>query len=279
MSKKKKKSVPTIPENGPKILLIDIETAPILAFVWDLFDQNIGLNQVEKHSHILSWAAKWHDPAGKIKYPMMYADQSKAKQIDNEKVILEEIRDLLDKADIVIGHNSKRFDVKKLNARFAVHGITPPSEYRQIDTLVIAKKHFKFDSNKLEHLAVILNCTLKKMTARKFSGFDMWRECLLRNKEAWAEMKLYNCRDVDVLEEVYKKLIIWDNSINFNVYTEEGSDPVCSCGSTSFQKRGFYFSNTGKHQRYSCNSCGKPAKGKVNLFTKEKKDELKKGIK
>ncbi len=34
-----------------KILVLDIETAPIVAHVWGLFDQNIGLNQIKRLVH------------------------------------------------------------------------------------------------------------------------------------------------------------------------------------------------------------------------------------
>ena len=36
------KNMPT----SPKVLVYDIETAPILGHVWRLWDQNVGLNQI-----------------------------------------------------------------------------------------------------------------------------------------------------------------------------------------------------------------------------------------
>lgn len=258
----------------PKILLVDIETAPLLAYCWGLFDQNVGLNQIHTDWHLLSWAAKWHDPEGKKKYPTMYMDQRNAKDLENEKVILEGIWKLLDEADIVVGHNSKRFDVKKLNARFIAHGMKPPSPYRQIDTLTIAKKHFAMTSNKLEYLAEKLGCKLKKMKTKKFIGFELWKECLAKNKEAFKEMELYNKRDVHVLEEVYNKLIPWDNSINFAVYNN--GDHVCSCGSAHLIKKGITATNTGIFQRYKCKKCGKAFQDKINELSLEQRKAMKK---
>ena len=43
----------------PKILVIDIETSPVLANVWRLFKENVGLNQIQKDWHLLSYSAKW----------------------------------------------------------------------------------------------------------------------------------------------------------------------------------------------------------------------------
>ena len=134
---------------GPRVLLLDIETAPVLGFVWGLFDQNIALNQIHTDWHIISWSAKWlNDPASKV----MYMDQSKAKNIEDDSKILKKMWNLLNEADIVVTQNGKKFDMKKLNARFILNNMGPPSPYRQIDTLVIAKKNFGFTSNKLEYM-------------------------------------------------------------------------------------------------------------------------------
>src|SRR5690606_10614258 len=43
----------------PKVLVFDIETSPIIAHVWSLWDQNVGLNQIMTEWHIMSWSAKW----------------------------------------------------------------------------------------------------------------------------------------------------------------------------------------------------------------------------
>ena len=44
-----------------RILLLDIETSPMSAYVWGLFDQNIGLNQMIDTSKVLCYTAKWYD--------------------------------------------------------------------------------------------------------------------------------------------------------------------------------------------------------------------------
>lgn len=250
------------PKTGPKILMIDIETKPMLSFFWRLFDEQGGLAMLESDWSILSWSAKWYDPMSKKKYPVMYADQRKAKDLENEKAMLQGIWDLLDEADIVVGHNVKAFDIKRLNARFIIHDMGKPSSFRMIDTLTIARKHFSFSSNKLEYLAKVLKCSNLKMTKRIFSGFELWRECLARNPKAWAEMEKYNKQDVIVLEEVYKKLIPWDNSINFSVFY--GGEDVCGCGSKEWRNKGTVTTNTGIYTRYKCKKCGHERKHPMN---------------
>ena len=249
-------------EDAPRILLLDIETAPILANVWSIWQQNVGLNQIEKDWHILSWSAKWYGED-----EVFYQDQRKAKNIEDDKKLMEGIWKLMDEADIIVGQNSKSFDIKKLNARFILNGMKPPSSFRQIDTKLLAKRHFGFTSNKLEYMTDKLCTKYKKLSHGKFPGFSLWKECLAGNMEAWDEMEQYNRYDVLSLEELYEKLLPWDDSINFSVYFE---DDRCSCGSTNFKKAGFYYTNASKFQNYKCADCGSEYRDKKNIL-KDKK--------
>lgn len=253
----------------PKILIYDIETAPILGYVWGLWENNLGLNQIAKDWHILSWAAKWLDNPN-----VMYMDQRNAKHIEDDSKILKGIWKLLDEADIVITQNGRSFDEKKLNARFILNGLQPPSTSKHIDTKVIAKKKFAFTSNKLEYMTDKLNNKYKKLKHPEFEGFTLWRECLAGNKRAWAEMEKYNKHDVLSTEELYKKFVPWDDSINFQVFNPDGK-MTCNCGSTCFIKYGLSYTNTGKFQRYRCENCGKSMKDRRNLFTPDQRKNLK----
>jgi DNA polymerase III epsilon subunit-like protein len=265
-------------DKGPRILVLDIETAPLLVHCWGLFDQNIGLNQVKSDWHILSFSAKWYrDAKGKIFGPhnrIMYKDQRNAKNIEDDSTLLKEVWELLDQCDILLTQNGIKFDNKKLNSRFVLSGMKPPSSFKHIDTLQIAKKYFSFTSNKLEYMSDKLNVKFKKQTKRKFAGFDLWKECLDGNKEAWKEMRHYNEYDILALEELYHKLSPWDNSIDFNIYSDELTNN-CKCGSENLIKRGFFYSPVGKFQRYKCGDCGAETRSRKNLLDKEKKETVK----
>lgn len=252
----------------PSIVFFDIETAPVLAHVWGLWDQSVGLNMIERDWFILSWAAKWADSD-----EIMYMDQRNANNIEDDKKLLKGIWEILDKADVVVGQNSKRFDRKKLNARFILNGMKPPSSYRQVDTLVIAKKHFAFTSNKLAYMTDKLCDDFKKITHSKYPGFELWKECLKGNQDAFLSMEEYNIADITSLEELYKKLIPWDNSINFSAYSEDLTQS-CSCGHQEFKKNGFYFTNTAKYQKRTCVNCGAEFRDSDNLLSKEKRQSL-----
>lgn len=255
-------------QSTPKILLFDIETAPILAYVWGLWENNVSLNQIHKDWHVLSWSAKWLDSA-----EVLYMDQRKAANVEDDKHILKAIWKLLDEADIVVTQNGNSFDIKKLNERFIYHGFKPPSGYKKIDTRLLVKKHFGFVSTKLEYVANRLRLKNRKSRHSKFSGFDLWKACLAGNREAWNEMRDYNIQDVLVLEELFWKLQPWGLGINLNLYTDDTAN-ICACGCTKLMKRGFAYTNVGKYQRYQCTQCGAWSRGRVNLFSPEKQDSL-----
>lgn len=265
--------------SGPKVLLFDVETAPILAYVWGIWDQTVGLNQIKSDWHLLSWSAKWlKDKNGNVYGPhndIMYMDQRSAANIEDDKRILKGIWKLLDEADVVITQNGKSFDVKKLNARFVMNGMKPPSSFKHIDTRQIAKKHFGFTSNKLEYMTDKLNKKYKKQKHKRFSGFELWVECIAGNNEAWEEMKTYNIYDVLSLEELYNTLIPWDNTINFNLY-RDSAELICICGSTRIVQNGHSYTSVGKFKRYKCGDCGaEVGRDRTNLLSKQKRKSIK----
>lgn len=258
-------------KQGPRILILDIETAPLVAHVWGLWENNVALNQIVSDWHVMSWSAKWLDEK-----KVMYMDQRNAKDVTDDKKILEGIWKLIDEADVVVGQNQRAFDLKKLNARFILNGMRPPSSYRTVDTKVLASRKFKFSSNKLEYMTERLNKKYKKLKHNKFPGHSLWTECLKGNKAAWREMEVYNKHDVLATEELYKILAPWDVTIDMNVYHGREDNLCQSCGSHKLKKNGYRYTNTGKFQRYVCDDCGSENKGATNLLSKEKKTSLKK---
>lgn len=249
----------------PKILLLDIETTPNLVYVWRFYKENVGANQIVENSTIMSWAAKWLDQPN-----IMYADR----QEWSEDQLVEMLITLLDKADIVVAHNGDRFDLPRIKGRALINGILPPSPYKTVDTLKVARKHFALGMNTLERLADILGVPPKKLH-KKFPGFLLWAECLKNNPEAWAECKVYNKGDVETLEAIYLKMLPWiDNHPNLGALMED-EEMVCpKCGSKHLQKRGFHVSNTGKYQRYCCNNCGGWSRSRYTEYPKELRKQL-----
>ena len=74
-----------------------------------------------------------------------------------DKEILQPLYDLLSSADIVAGHNVDAFDLKKVNTRFILNGISPVMSYdgktkKTMDSLKIARSKFAFEDNGLDAL-------------------------------------------------------------------------------------------------------------------------------
>lgn len=238
----------------PKILFLDIETSLIEGRFFRIFNENIDPNLISKDYTILSWSAKW---IGKEKVYF------KSTQKDSEKTILLKLKELMEQADILVGHNIDKFDLKRIVTRMHKNNIKPVHRKKTIDTLKIARKYFSFTSNKLEYLAIFLDVDAKKLTHRMFSGKSLWLECMLGNKKAWKEMKQYNKMDVVVLEKVYKKIMPWTKGkeADFVKYTQK-----CQCGSTDFMKNGHAFDRAdGVYKRFVCKECG------YEISVKEKK--------
>lgn len=235
-----------------RVLVLDIETSPLLVYVWNLKDQFVGLNQMVADWHIMAWSAKWlGEPASSIEY----RDQRHLKPGD-DKPILQRLWKLLDQADIVITQNGKAFDAKKINARFMLHGMRPPSPYKHLDTYLIAKGIASFTSHSLEYLSERFCTKYKKLSHGRFPGLSLWAECLKGNQAAWKEMEEYNIHDVLATEELYMKIRAWAPVSAPKLY----NTPLkCSiCGSKA-QRRGQELKGKTMVQRVRCQNpaCGK----------------------
>lgn len=248
-----------------KILLLDIETSPNMAYVWKFFKENIGVKQVVAHTEIMSFACKWlGDPV------TTYWDK---RDLD-ETGLLEELWEWLNDADMVVAHNGSRFDLPTINGRFLVAGITPPSPYKIIDTCTIARNEFNFPSNSLAYLSSIFG-VVEKDDHKKFPGFELWLECLKDNPEAWEEMEKYNIQDVTTLEQVYLKMRPFMRK-HPNVGVFDANDlPVCpKCGSSHLQYRGYATTAVSRFHRFQCNDCGGWGRSRLNVLSKEKRLSL-----
>lgn len=242
-----------------RILLLDIETAPNLAHVWGLWDQNIGLPQLLESGYILCWAAKWYGED-----EVLFSSLEKHSNVK----MLHKMWKLLNEADAVVHYNGKRFDIPWLNAEFVKIGMLPPAPYKQIDLLQTVKFQFKFPSNKLEYVVKALGVGEKF----KNSGHELWIGCMANQPQAWAEMEHYNKQDVLILESLYVKLIPWIKGHANHSLLCDGSVAVCpSCGGNHLQKRGLTHTLSSTYQRYQCTDCGTWSRDNIILDRKKYK--------
>lgn len=229
-------------KSEPKILLLDIETAPHKGYFFGTHNQNIPIAMIEEPTYTLSWCAKW------------LGEEKVYFQKVGSKGFIENIHRMVDKADGVVHYNGKSFDMKHLNREFLLAGMPPPSPYNNIDLLGTIRTNFKFASNKLAWTSLAMGYEGKV----NHRGIQLWFDCMDNKASAWREMKEYNVQDVLLLEEMFEDLKPWITSLpNYAMWTDN-SDPTCrNCGSTNLHSRGLQRTMARIYQRYQCQDCFK----------------------
>ena len=244
-----------------KILIFDIETSPIEVYAWSLWDKFTSIDQIIEDWSVLTISAKW---LGSPRMMHFYVDPSSPR---DDFDVCESLWQLLNEADIVVAHNGDRFDIKKMNTRFLLHGFPEPEPYRSVDTLKIAKRKFAFTSNKLDYIAKATGGAGKL----KHEGFNMWKRCLNGDAEALREMQEYNDVDVLELERVYMLMRGYDHlHPNVSLYGDNTEIECPTCGSSNVKATGNYSTTqTDKYATYRCQepTCGKISKSRVSEKT------------
>lgn len=227
---------------GGQQTLVTGNCSPSLIWAYSLWNANAV--KVERDPTIMSISWQW-------------VDMDKTRNLNlssmSEEELARHIWDLYNQADYVLGHNSNKFDNKMINALFMRYDLTPPSPYKQIDTLQAARSVARFNSNRLDSLGKLLLGEGKTETTYK----ELWYDCLVKNdKKSWDQMVEYNNRDVDVTVALYKKLRPWIKN-HPNIGDHTGIDGICpKCGSDNIRKDGSYRKRSGRVQRYKCLHCG-----------------------
>lgn len=246
----------------PKILITDIETSPMLNYQWTIWQQGCTVDQIFRDWHILTWAARWLGESETM-FDSMYADASYKPWSEDDSRPVKSLWKLFDEADWIITHNGDKFDIKKMNTRFILHGLGSPSPYKSIDTLKIAKRYFSFTSNKLEYISKRL-CGRGKV---EHEGHGLWRKCIAGDRAAWQKMLEYNIGDIDVLEEVYFRLRGWDRLHPSFITFSETREAVCTvCGSANLSESGTpHRTNVSIFPGYRCDDCGHFMRGRKSI--------------
>jgi DNA polymerase elongation subunit (family B) len=250
----------------PRILILDIETLPINCLVFGLHDQYLTPANVLRDWTLLSWSAKWllhTEIMSEVLNP------KEAKEGNDARLVMG-IWKLLNEADITVTYNGNSFDLKKLNTKFLMYGMNPPSKYTSVDTYQTIRNTFSFSSNKLDSVNELLELDRKIET-----NFDLWKRCFYGEEEALHEMLVYNRHDVEILEPHYLKLLPWiKNHPNVAVYSDVEEEMCPKCGNTDLEWSGYSYTSTGKFSAFRCSKCGSIGKSKVNEFEKDKKATL-----
>lgn len=234
-----------VEQSAPRILVIDIETFPNIAYVWGKYDQNVIRYTQQKC--IATFSAKWLGSSKMISKKLPDYDGYKPGSYD-DLAITKDIWTLFDEADIIVAHNGDQFDIKYCQARFIFHGLKPPSPSKSVDTKKVVKNVANFNSNSLDDL-----CDLFHLGRKIKTDFDLWQGCIDGNKSAWRKMVEYNEHDVIMLERLYLKLLPW--AVNHPNFTQ-GEIACPKCNSRNIQWRGLQRAVTCSYRRFQCQKCG-----------------------
>lgn len=238
----------------PKVVLWDIETLPMVTATFSLYPDSINHDNILQDWSII--CAAWKYLGQKTIYSTAISDDPKRfkKNVSDDYLVVKRLREVFEDADIIIGHNSKKFDTKKLNARLIFHGLEPlPSGIQQVDTLTEVKKVAAFSSNRLDYLGKHLLGGGKLETSK-----GLWLRILKGDMRAVREMVTYNKGDVTVLEELYNKLLPYMKT-HPHLGAIQGShkDSSCPrCGSDNLINNQIRYSAAGvKKLQKQCSDC------------------------
>lgn len=227
-----------------KILHIDIEWKPALAYVWRMWDENISPDQLVDAGGLLCFCAHWD---GSKEY-MFFSEWD-----DGPDGMAKAALKLLNEADAVVTYNGDKYDLPKLRGAMILSGLTPPAPPTSIDLIKTVKK-LGFVMNRLAYIGPLLSVGSKM----KHEGFRLWRSVLEGDTKAMARMKKYCIQDVKVLVNLYNKVKPF---ITNHPHLGDEKGACGSCGSNHVQSRGWRRTKFFKVQRIQCQDCGSWSEG------------------
>ena len=237
----------------PRILTLDIETAPAHALVFGQWKQDISNIQIIQRDRMLGVGAKWlNEPK-----PMWRSEYHHGR-----RVMVEWIADQINSADIIVHFNGDTFDMPWLRREIAGLGIPQPAEVPVVDLCKVVKKKFRFTSNKLEAVLDFFDLPAKL----SHTGFKLWRDIEVGTPEeqikAWRLMMRYCKQDVLAEELLYvhlKDLNVLTSHPHAGLFNLDPTEAVCwncnNCEVDRWVKQGFRYTRVGKYQRYRCHNC------------------------
>lgn len=253
---------------SPKILIFDIETSPMRAYVWNRWKQNIYLDQTISEWFMIGWSAKWLYSAD-IMSDILTPDEIRN---EDDSRIIGGLWKLINEANIVVAHNGNSFDIPKMNSRFIFNGYAPTKPYFSVDTKSISSKQFGFSSNKLDALAGYFGIEHKDNIS-----FELWKKCMDGDIESLLYMRNYNEKDVAILEEIYIRLRPWvKNHPNISLFNNVETCQCSYCGSNEVDKIDgkLYYTSVGGYEMFRCSECGGISRGRKTVIDKSKNKHL-----
>lgn len=231
--------------NNPKILYIDIEWEPAKAYVWRMWDENIGPDQLIDHGGMLCFCAHWE---GSNEWMFW------SKWTDGREGMAAAAKELLTQADAVVTYNGDKYDLPKINGEILLAGLQPPPQPTSIDVLKAVKK-LGFVMNRLAYIGPLLKVGGKL----KHEGFNLWKDVIDGDERAQLKMMKYCIQDVKLLVKLYHKVKPF---IRNHPHLGKDRHECGACGSNHVQSRGYRRTKYFRIQRIQCQKCGSWSDGK-----------------
>jgi hypothetical protein len=236
----------------PKILFYDIETSPLRAWVWRLGKQvvrHIQLDDDYNKYGIICITYCWNDgkPAKAIDWGYKEQDSSK---------VVERFDKIIKQADITIGKNSDRFDVKHINTIRMMNNLSPMPEWVKYtdDLEKQMRKYFYLPSYGLDYFSDLLGFGGKiKMEFQDW--IDIVEKTPGQGRQKLKKMVNYGKKDVEDTRALWNYVSKhFDHKFNMATYNQ---DMVCKhCGSSHIHKNGIRQSGQSMYQLFFCTEHG-----------------------
>ena len=254
-----------------RILVADIERLPGYAKVQhrgltvegSMWDLNSFKHTIGRRIH----------PDDVVEYPRticaagrFYGDRETlftAEWSDGYKGMLETVWNWLDEADILVGHNVDRFDLRMLRSGFIEQGWAPPSPVKIVDTLKVARQSLGMESNTLDALCKRLGISAKT------DKYDPAVAHAAVNGDVKAQKKLesYNRGDIAASTALYDRLRPYATQHpHLSMWTgNEFGCPNCGHANAGLTPTGTAYANVTKYRAYRCEKCGTHIRGNRKL--------------
>jgi DNA polymerase III epsilon subunit-like protein len=188
--------------------------------------------------------------------------------------IMKGVWEMMNEADVIIWHNGDKFDYRKLNTRFLIHGMNPVLPFISIDTLKHSRRMFSHSSNKLDDL----NGDLKLRQKVEHEGFPLWKACDNGDNKAIKRMFDYNTGDIFAEEDLYLRIRQWIKphpNLSLHITDEKVERcPTCLSDDLKAERKG-YFTKTARYETFRCNSCGATGRHRTGVLSKDRSHYIK----
>lgn len=258
------------------MLIYDIESGLLGA---DLFrpgrDQNVSHKQLQASANentIICISAKWYG-------------EKKVYTFEGENAV-EEFDKMARKADVCLGKNSDRFDVKYINTARMMQGLAPFPEwmFKREDLEKQLRKYFAFPSQSLDYISSIMgyggkekmefddwvdiknyklylqienSCACKTLSTVALNSIcnvlfrDTRSNIVKKGRQALKKMVHYNKKDVTDTEAVFCRVLPYIE-LKYNVAADKGERVCKTCGSDRLTPLEIITIGKTKYQTFHC---------------------------